>query len=1483
MTSISSSNHFWQNWSKTHAYIASRMFFPRYPDDIADAIKQAEGQQRPIRAVGGGWSFSDASLPGAVTTNRPDVNALEALAEVLPRTETFPISTTQPSIASVPAGMRGADGMGSMTMIADPGGGIDPGFALWSYSGGGTWTKGQWTYLPMDPGFLNYLAQAGDRPVRNPGGLIEDTDVAGSLVMFDLAKSPARPSRDWFYNGQGIWSVGVNGDSPFDQGNFAQLKAAGRIGPNSLLSPRAAGPGEAISLVMSRNSSDTPKLPEPVFLIDMRLLASSLQQSLPDLLSLSALDAMSTNRPVDAGRRFFFHVEGGITIAQLGELLSHQSPRLSLRAISGSPGATLAGALSSATHGAEFKWPLLIDTVKAVHMIGPGGQHWWIEGDESIVDPQKLRQAHPEFASERIILGSSAIAGVKPQDWLNAAIVSMGCMGVIYSVVLEVVPLFGVHEVVVQTTWRAIGNALANVPVPNPLLQALPFDTKLRLPATSSASSRALLNFLLDGSMNGTGISQTNNVYCDLAINPNRRTDGDFDCWIGNREVTIRVPIDPQPAPGNDIGDMVGGITRAFSSPNLVQKFRNVYQAGNVWDIVWNLSGTSTKLTRLGRATDLIDVGLDTFLTPMIGNPDGPEVAQAFLSGMLAGMLGTANSRARSDKIGVSVGAIGFPGSGIMGTALEIALAPADAFAFLETEILDKIDSARPFFGYVSIRITSPTKTLMGMQQFGDSINPHSVMIEIVAFASPNSQLFMRDLQMRTVDRISKGLDAMLHWGLENDRVNGGHLRATMSLRRPASSGISKLDTFKAVRGVLRSASLAQPNVFDNAFSSRMWFNSQVVDDDPYSFQTVLQGTRKSTVIAPWNRGNAPMRIIGVYADGAFRLRESFDTPSRPPNLEIGLIPAAPTAVGDFFELPVTFIAVDPGQQNGTLTIVTHADVPDSIRVIRVHLNANVDALVVSVVEPAPPSGRDFGTLTVGDTKTMQILVHSDSTLSAQLDSYALTDAFATSQIGVATIGVGALAPGQTKAYWVSCTPTVVGPSTTYLTLTFSAGVFTRYTQELTVPLLWNAVGAQAELAPATLDFGTVVVGARSAAAAVTVRNTGQLPLTVSYALTGAGFRMTGQAPSSIAASQDEEVFIEFRPVADGPVSYPFTLASNSAQPPPPVLLTGIGLLQPFFTANPASVSFGSVPIGSQSPQRVVEIVNAGQIVVTLQAFTLSGPDAADFKITNVDRAVGDVFRLEQRLRVTLVFAARTAGMKAATLEIAHDGTTSPFRVSIDGVATAVQGLVPSVTELDLGDVRINTHSKQRTMTFINAAAVAAHVTTVDVTGRDRADFLVISENCTANPLAPGGGTCTVTLVAQPSAMGPREADLTLTADVPADNVPLHAVGLDIRVEWSAAILEFDKWKVGQTSQRQEVTLHNSGNAPVNVTGIDVDGDFLVQDIVPQYMSIPPNGYKYFWVWFRPTAAGPQQGSLTVQTNDPVALPALELTGTGVP
>ena len=80
---------------------------------------------------------------------------------------------------------------------------------------------------------------------------------------------------------------------------------------------------------------------------------------------------------------------------------------------------------------------------------------------------------------------------------------------------------------------------------------------------------------------------------------------------------------------------------------------------------------------------------------------------------------------------------------------------------------------------------------------------------------------------------------------------------------------------------------------FDNAFTARMWLDEAVADDDPASFQTVQLGARKQTKVGPWNHGSAPMRIAGVMTDGDFRMQASYESPSRPANLEVGPIPTA--------------------------------------------------------------------------------------------------------------------------------------------------------------------------------------------------------------------------------------------------------------------------------------------------------------------------------------------------------------------------------------------------------------------------------------------------------------------------------------------------------------------------------------------------------------------------------------------------------------
>jgi len=130
----------------------------------------------------------------------------------------------------------------------------------------------------------------------------------------------------------------------------------------------------------------------------------------------------------------------------------------------------------------------------------------------------------------------------------------------------------------------------------------------------------------------------------------------------------------------------------------------------------------------------------------------------------------------------------------------------------MRSEVLDRITA--PFFGYISVRICPATRAHLGMQQFTPS-----VMIEVVAFGTRYARSFVADLERRTVDRIRDGLEAMLHWGLENGRLDSGALRAIPSL---SSGSPSKLEKFMAARAHLKAAAPTVPSVFDSATTRRL-------------------------------------------------------------------------------------------------------------------------------------------------------------------------------------------------------------------------------------------------------------------------------------------------------------------------------------------------------------------------------------------------------------------------------------------------------------------------------------------------------------------------------------------------------------------------------------------------------------------------------------------------------------------------------------
>lgn len=143
------------------------------------------------------------------------------------------------------------------------------------------------------------------------------------------------------------------------------------------------------------------------------------------------------------------HVEAGMEVGMLAQTLDGMG--WAMPTLGGANGQTIAGALSTSTHGGDWEQPPLPDAVRAIHLVAHGGQELWIERASEPITQDALLQP---------LLPCSGTKIVRSDEIFDAAIVSFGRFGVIYSFVLEVRRAFNVVEVVTQVSRASVMQAL---------------------------------------------------------------------------------------------------------------------------------------------------------------------------------------------------------------------------------------------------------------------------------------------------------------------------------------------------------------------------------------------------------------------------------------------------------------------------------------------------------------------------------------------------------------------------------------------------------------------------------------------------------------------------------------------------------------------------------------------------------------------------------------------------------------------------------------------------------------------------------------------------------------------------------------------------------------------------------------------------------------------------------------------------------------
>ncbi|MEL7002279.1 MAG: FAD-binding protein [Bacteroidota bacterium] len=184
----------------------------------------------------------------------------------------------------------------------------------------------------------------------------------------------------------------------------------------STLICRAESENKRVKAVGSGHSFSDVAVPQ-VYLVDLKRL----NQELP--LDKSQIKSGHQNDHL-------VHVEGGMTVQRFNKRMDKKG--LCVTNMGGIDNQTLAGAISTGTHGTGIDLPSFPGMVRSLVLVTSGGQKLRIEPTQGITDPTNHNEPGIEL--------------IQNDKKFYSTIVSLGCFGIIYSFILELEPMYYLEE-----------------------------------------------------------------------------------------------------------------------------------------------------------------------------------------------------------------------------------------------------------------------------------------------------------------------------------------------------------------------------------------------------------------------------------------------------------------------------------------------------------------------------------------------------------------------------------------------------------------------------------------------------------------------------------------------------------------------------------------------------------------------------------------------------------------------------------------------------------------------------------------------------------------------------------------------------------------------------------------------------------------------------------------------------------------------------
>jgi uncharacterized repeat protein (TIGR03803 family) len=199
---------------------------------------------------------------------------------------------------------------------------------------------------------------------------------------------------------------------------------------------------------------------------------------------------------------------------------------------------------------------------------------------------------------------------------------------------------------------------------------------------------------------------------------------------------------------------------------------------------------------------------------------------------------------------------------------------------------------------------------------------------------------------------------------------------------------------------------------------------------------------------------------------------------------------------------------------------------------------------------------------------------------------------------------------------------------------------------------------------PTSVNFGSESVGATSSPQAVTLTNSGNLPLSIaSIEITGpdaSDFAQSNNCPASLPANNTCKISVTFTPAVPGNASASISVTDNASGRPQTVPLTGTGVIP--VTLSPSNVTFPSQFVGTSGLPQNVMLKNTGNATLTITNVAASPADFAALSSCGNSVAPGAI------CSIGVFFDPTASGTRNGILTVTDSASDSPQTVPLTGM-----------------------------------------------------------------------------------------------------------------------------------------------------------------------------------------------------------------------